>query len=339
MRFDLLLALLLLPAADPARPLAAEDWAALRLNQIQVVGTHNSYHLRPSEQLLKTLIAIRRDAKQWDYSRETLDQQLDRGIRSFELDLQLLKDQWHVMHVPTFDSGTTVKTLEDACRLIREWSNAHRGHVPISLLLELKEEGAALTRAIRHPRAADLDQIDKIVRDSFPPDRLITPDDVRGQRETLLAGIQAGNWPALSQAAGRVLCILHSDERHREAYRAGHPSLEGRVMFINSEPDQPFSATIVADNPADPRIPELAKQGYLIRTRVDSQGHIEESQRRQGLASGAHILSTDYPSGEIEADRAFHLPDDAPARVNPVTGPANLAGKTVREPAAQAENK
>ena len=52
---------------------------SLRLNQIQVIGTHNSYHLRPPAGMLKAAIAHRKDAKDWDYSRQPLDQQLDHG--------------------------------------------------------------------------------------------------------------------------------------------------------------------------------------------------------------------------------------------------------------------
>ncbi len=44
------------------------------------------------------------------------------------------------------------------------------------------------------------------------------------------------------------------------------------------------------------------------------------------------MLTTDYPSGEIAAERAFGLADHAPARVNPITGPEHLRGKLIKEP-------
>ena len=45
-----------------AAPAMAQEAAEkqLRLNQIQVVGTHNSYHLRPPEAMLKAAIALAR---------------------------------------------------------------------------------------------------------------------------------------------------------------------------------------------------------------------------------------------------------------------------------------
>ena len=102
----------------------------LHLNQIQVVGTHNSYHLRPPAAMLKAAMSIRKDAKEWDYSRQTLDRQLDQGVRSFELDLHISNKGWQVMHVPAFDPGTTVPKFVDALRVIRDWSDQHPRHVP-----------------------------------------------------------------------------------------------------------------------------------------------------------------------------------------------------------------
>ncbi len=308
--------------------------ADLHFNQVQVVGTHNSYHLRPDAKLLKTMIAVRRDAREWDYSRETLDRQLDHGVRSFELDLHLAGTEWQVMHVPTFDAGTTVRTFADALGVIGDWSRAHPRHVPISVLLELKEEGFALDRRYRRPAAADLDLLDEVIRAAFGPERLFTPDDLRQGADSLPLALANRGWPTLGAMAGRVLFMLHEQGPNRAHYLEGHAALEGRAMFVNATPGEAHAAAIVLDNPADPQIAELARAGYWIRTRVDSQGQRPAERRHQGLAGGAHILSTDYPMGEVAEGDAFGFEGQAPARVNPLTGPAELAGQAVAEPLA-----
>lgn len=311
---------------------AEPSFGSLRLNQIQVVGTHNSYHVRPPEKMLKAAMAIRKDAKEWDYTRQPLDAQLDHGVRSFELDMHLAADGWQVMHVPTFDPGTTVKTFGDALRAVKAWSDAHPRHVPISFLLELKEEGFTLSRAFRRPEKADIERLDAEILEAFGRDRLLAPDDVRGQRDTLLAAIRADGWPTLSQSAGKVFFILHEAGANRDAYLEGHAALEGRAMFVESELDQPHGATLIRNDPADRQSADLARQGYLIRTRADSQGDVRAGRREQALAGGAHLLYTDYPAGEIESGRAFALPDGAAARVHPHTGPESLRGRAVAEP-------
>ena len=49
----------------------------LRVNELQAVGTHNSYHLRTEGV----------DRPEWDYDHLPLDQQADaQGVRQFELD-------------------------------------------------------------------------------------------------------------------------------------------------------------------------------------------------------------------------------------------------------------
>ena len=61
----------------PARTVPRGD--TLRVNDMQVIGTHNSYHLRPPRTLPPGDVA--------DYEHPALDVQLnDQGVRSFELD-------------------------------------------------------------------------------------------------------------------------------------------------------------------------------------------------------------------------------------------------------------
>lgn len=312
---------------------AAEPSARqLRLNQIQVVGTHNSYHVRPPEKMLKAAMAIRKDAKEWDYTRQPLDEQLDHGVRSFELDMHLAADSWQVMHVPTFDAGTTVRTFVDALRVVKSWSDAHPRHVPISFLMELKEEGFALSKAYRRPEKADVERLDDEILAVFGRSRILTPDDVRGRHDSLPDAFSAEGWPTLGETAGKVLFILHEAGPNRDAYLQGHPALQGRAMFVESEVGQPHAATLIRNDPTDPQSAQLAGQGYLIRTRADSQGQIDATKRSKALVSGAHLIYTDHPTGEIEAARAFTLPGGAVARVHPLTGPESLRGQAVVEP-------
>src|SRR5262245_55570293 len=54
----------------------------LRLDQVQVLGSHNSYHGRPYPQVLKALYASVPDvAKTLDYAHAPLPQQFDIGVR------------------------------------------------------------------------------------------------------------------------------------------------------------------------------------------------------------------------------------------------------------------
>jgi len=80
---------------------------SLAINQLQYLGTHNSYHLSMGEERLKQYAVLVPEAKAWDYEHAPLDVQLEHGVRSFELDLYWDGARLHVMHVPI--SMTTVR--------------------------------------------------------------------------------------------------------------------------------------------------------------------------------------------------------------------------------------
>ena len=104
-------------------------------------------------------------------------------------------------------------------------------------------------------------------------------------------------------------------------------------MFVNSSPGRPDAAVLVLDNPDDPEIPRRAEQGYLIRTRADSTSRKPSPARREkAFASGAHIVSTDYPPGEAFPATGYVVGIEAgAARVNPVTGPEGMRGAVAPE--------
>jgi hypothetical protein len=61
----------------------------LRMSDIQVVGTHNSFHLRPPEPLFSEVeMRLPPAAEAWAYSHRPLDEQFEvLGIRQIELDV------------------------------------------------------------------------------------------------------------------------------------------------------------------------------------------------------------------------------------------------------------
>ena len=60
----------------------------IRLNHIQVIGTHNSYHIEPTLRERPTFEKYMPSARDYYYSHSTLTNQLThQSVRSFELDL------------------------------------------------------------------------------------------------------------------------------------------------------------------------------------------------------------------------------------------------------------
>jgi hypothetical protein len=310
-------------------PLATHLDDSLRMNQIQVVATHNSYHVMPPAELLNIVKQAYPDAVTWEYSHAPLDVQLNRGLRSFELDLQKTDQGYEVFHVPTFDAVSTCPDFKGCLMVLREWSGAHPQHVPVITLMELKHDDVpqAKTKTYRW-ESDDLDALDKGLLAIFAPDELITPDDVRGEYATLTEAVKAGNWPTLAQSRGKCMFVLHTGGVNAVNYTKDAPSCEGRPMFMQGSGDKPYDAVFVDNNPMDPVVTERVKAGFIVRTRADAnlqEGRANDTARRDAaLASGAHIVSTDFPRGEAHPETGYtvRLPDGVAARLNPVTGPA-----------------
>jgi hypothetical protein len=313
------------PTLSASGPTNIEE---LRINQLQFVGTHNSYHVRAKPH---------RNFKSLNYSHAPLNVQLDRGVRSLELDLHDRTGVFEVFHVVKMDEGTTCRRLSDALETVRKWSDAHPHHLPISFLFELKKDGIGLDPTIHPFNAASLDRLDELLRSVFPAARCITPDDVRGTAPTLREAVEKGGWPTIAASRGKVFFTLHDEGKLRDAYVKGHPSLRGRVMFVRSDDSRDDAATLVLDNPRDPDIPRLVQAGFFIRTRADADLHTDQpdkpSRLKAALASGAQVVSTDFPAGEPQAGTGYivEFPKSAPARVNPVNGPETLRGQLLSQ--------
>src|SRR6201995_1142977 len=253
----------------------AQSNDAIKLNQIQVIGTHNSYHagIAPSE--AKLWQAKYADAyKGLDYQHQPLAQQFDSGVRQIELDIYadakeglyahpsgpanvaaawlpadpdfdpngiMMKPGFKVMHVQDVDYRSTCQPFTGCLQVIRQWSQAHPNHIPIFILVETKQGKPHGKLHLTEPEpftSTTFDALDAEIRSVFSPNEMITPDDVRGHYETLNEAVLAGNWPTLASARGKVVFLM--DQRTvGPVYLAGHPSLRGRVIFTNSEPGEP----------------------------------------------------------------------------------------------------
>lgn len=343
------------PSGKPGCTRAAVD--ALKINQIQVVGSHNSYKqaITPPE-----MAAVRarnpKAADTLDYSHEPLTQQLDAGARQLELDFvydpeggryatplghrmfpnaapydpePMKKPGMKVIHVPDIDYRSVCQRLSDCFAEIRAWSDRHPEHVPILIIFNLKQDqlknvpGAVPLLPFD---AKAMDDVDKEMRAVFRPDQLITPDKVQGRYKTLREAVMAGAWPTLGQARGKFLLAMDEGPDVVAVYRGARKSLEGRAMFVNIDEASPAAGYITLNEPIkeQARIQAAVKQGLIVRTRADADTwearRNDRAPQAAAFASGAQYVSTDY----MHPDARFgpyetHLPGGGLARLNPVT--------------------
>ncbi|WP_421732034.1 Ca2+-dependent phosphoinositide-specific phospholipase C [Brevundimonas sp.] len=144
--------------------------------------------------------------------------------------------------------------------------------------------------------AAAWDALDTEIRSVFDAGHLITPDQVRGRRATLREAVMAGGWPALGAARGKVFFALDEGPEKVAAYAQGRPSLEGRVLFVNTDEASPAAAYLTlndAGGPAGAHSRSRVRQGFIVRTRADADTvearTADVSRRTAAFASGGAI--------------------------------------------------
>jgi hypothetical protein len=373
MLLSLSLAGLLLPTAPASAQTTGEPAgralldSRLRMNDIVTVGTHNSYKqsLSPAE---LALIASRnpKAADSIDYGHRNLTEQLDAGVRQLEIDVyhdpaggrfaspkgpalsgRILADGFanlmaqpglKVFHIPDIDPHSQCQPFTACLAEIRRWSDAHPGHVPLMIMINAKQDASSLpggTGALPFDEAA-FDNFDHEVRRVLSPEKLITPDDVQGRYPTLRDAVRAGNWPTLAQARGKIWFALDEGPAVVATYRGKRRSLEGRVMFINTDEKSPAAAYMTLNEPqqdAD-HIRAAVSAGFIVRTRADANTVEARANntapRDAALSGGAQYISTDY----IWPDKRFgnyqvRLPGGAVALCNPVRAPGACGGMAV----------
>lgn len=333
----------------------------VHLNEIQVLGSHNSYHIRPLEPLWSALKAFSSQFLDVEYTHIPLDQQFDgQGIRQIELDVwadpdgglyaerpvmallglptasglpELDQPGFKVLHIADVDFQSTCFTFVACLNVVKTWSDAHPGHLPIAILVEAKDDPTPdplgigfLTPVLFDP--TQFDALDAEIRGVFPPERLITPDDVRRDFPTLEDAVLQYGWPTLGEARGKVMFLLDNGGHYRNDYLTGHPSLAGRVLFTSADPGNDDAAFIkLNDAKGDPIMARVAA-GYVVRTRADADTHEarnnDTTTREAALASGAQWVSTDYPYPAMPlfpTEYFVEMPNGHPARCNPINAP------------------
>ena len=304
----------------------------LRTNQVQVLATHNSYHIQQDAPIASSVTT--------QYTHAPLDQQLDLGVRGFEIDVVNAPDgSFPVLHTPVVDNTSNCTPLAQCLQVTRAWSKAHPGHVPIFILIEPKNDDVdfVIDPTLRRFDAAGVDQLDKTVRSSLGR-QLITPDSVRGKSKTLRAAVTGRGWPTLGKTRGKVLVALNTAGAIRDAFLQGHPSLEKRAMFVTADEASPAAAVIKVDDPDEARIQALVKQGFIVRTRADAdlvEARANDVTRRDiALRSGAQIVSTDFEVAvpAIGGDYVVQIPGGTPAGCDPVNAPKNCRPSDVENP-------
>ncbi len=153
---------------------AQVDDEPVRLNQLQMVGTHNSYHRQATraESTLRGIVSPSGE-KALEYTHPALGTQFDQQqVRQVELDVWadpngglyakpllrtltfggpydpvMKQPGTKVLHIQDLDYHSNCLTFRVCLQAVKSWSDAHPAHVPLAVLVEFKDTPLSLTGA------------------------------------------------------------------------------------------------------------------------------------------------------------------------------------------------
>lgn len=303
------------------------------LNDIQVIGSHNSYKIAVEQPILDFVAQLdQRLSQSLEYEHLPISAQLDLGLRNLEFDVFYDPTGGHYSNprgleiisnlgltpLP-YDEGDVLETLglkmfhaqdvdfrshhllfKDGLLTLKNWSDQHKNHTPIIVLINAKDDAIPLTK---DPVPFDITGIKRIndeISEVFDLSQLITPDDVRKDFQTLEVAVLTEGWPALEESKGKILFVLDENATKTNLYLSSFPSLSGAIMFVNVAEGTPESAFHIINDPIanQVEIQRLVSLGYMVRTRADAdtfEARANDTIRFQAaITSGAQVISTDY---------------------------------------------
>jgi len=325
------------------------------LNEIQFIGSHNSYKKEIDPFLLKFLKLINKSVGEGlDYSHQSLDQQLELGLRSLELDVYFDPEGGHysspwgaklgpfstkfdedgvmkepgfkVLHAQDVDFRSHCLLFRQCLEQIKLWSENNSDHLPLIVTInpkdvEIKQRGFELPIKFSSEAWKDLDEEIRLVLDEL----ILVPDDVRGSFTNLRDAVLSA-WPTLSMSRGKIIFVLDAPKSYQDGYILNHPMLQGRVIFVDVPEDSELASFRIVNDPIRnlDYIQNLVRQGFIVRTRADADTKEARSgdytRLEAAIESGAQIISTDYYVQDLRYESAYKvsLPGNTYSRCNPV---------------------
>lgn len=303
----------------------------LKFNELRYIATHNSYQTEAVDEYKKIFKNLSEltfgliSEKSGEFVSPTVTEQLNNGIYSLEIDVETFDRDGEIsftcMHSPTLDMTTSCYDFSLLLKEISMWSDNNPNHLPITIIIEPK----SLFIPLEDMKFFNLDYamaFDEALRAGLG-DKLFTPADMLRDYESFGAMRAADDWCEVKDMLGKVLILLH-DCNVTEKYIKTDPTLKSQAMFpmLREEDTDRDCASFLLINDPDEAFElseEIIKNGkFVVRTRADQFTSVSQENREFALASGAQIVSTDYPVKSDLQEGDYYLAFNGYKTIQPV---------------------
>lgn len=209
-----------------------------------------------------------------------------------ELDFHFRDNAILFYHIQMWDQLSHCVCYHQCLQNIKNWSDQNPEHFPLYIILEPKSMpgpiGEDSWARNNEPTLENLLLLEQQIIQIFG-DKIVTPDALRGDKETVHENIMNGQMPSLDDMKGRVFFLLWDMDEIRDFYQKDTNGLRGRAFFTvyyyherleSGQTETPFrklqsllfstnfEVHMDTPNPEDSKIAQ--DEGFLIRTRVNT---------------------------------------------------------------------
>lgn len=274
-----------------------------KLIDLQFLATHNSYKKEKSS-TEKLFSKFSKELDGGNYYFENITDQLNVGIRSFEFDIFCRRQKsgvsFHSFHIGGLDMSSNAFDFSACLEEINLWSKANPNHLPLTIIIELKNRGGMYPYVPIEGK--DLDDFDNLLKRKIT--NLYTPSQAFEGYENLNEMRAVEDSPSLAETMGKVLFILHRGDL-TDDYINLDKEYKSQAMFPSGyfwwdETIGKHQFVIINNHGYFEHSTEEnggRKHGYLFRIMIDDEsgGIPDQETINQALLTGATICSTNHP--------------------------------------------
>ncbi len=285
---------------------AIED--GVKLNEIAILGTHNSYQRLATKEtrfamnLIDTITFKKFGLNTFDFEMDTLTEQLEMGIRNVEIDIETLdkdeKIEFKVTHNSLIDNASSAYDFTKALQEIKLWSDNNPNHIPVIIIVEPK----SFVIEINGMKKFSLEyaqELEKVLVETFG-ESLLTPKDMLRGYNSFKEMRENDDWISLKEAQGKILVLLH-DCDVTESYIALDETIKTQKMFpmLRYDDRNESYTSFILENDAwrasERKAENIDESNLIVRTRADV--YPEYSDERYAVIEdcGSQIITTDFP--------------------------------------------
>lgn len=243
---------------------------------------------------------------------KALDAEVAASLPPVDPDGELLQPGLKVFHTADTDVRSQCLRFVLCLQEIRDWSLAHPGHMPVFIQIETKEGRKPVLADAYEPadpapftRESWLRLHDEILG-VFPRDSLFLPRDLQGRFSSVNDAVRSEGWPPVSELRGRVVFLLLDDPEPQSDYIDLIENGVEPLLFPSRNESDPYTAWLIRPKPQREEIRPLVEAGFLVYTRADANStearRGDASRAEEAVASGAQLISTDYPEPSAAFD-------------------------------------